>query len=111
MKEVKCDHCNVEFSTVWAVHDSGENGVVGDPIRFFLEETEARENGSKAGWWGSNCHVSQQTCVIIGDNYYLLASTKGVPISLFLDEEQKSKIRVVALQKLTQTEKTLLGLD
>ena len=93
---------DAEVAEVWSVHRGGQ------PKWWFRDKQLARDAAAGRGWYGGDAPVSKHTAIILNDSeVYLL---KQVDPVVFGGPETEDERRKRAMDKLTESEKRLLGL-
>jgi len=100
------DH--IEMVEIWAVHSGDSERCSGTPRWWFRDKQLAVDTAVGKGWCGGVAPVSKHTAIIVGESIYVLRSPVAAVFGGPEDEEQR---RSGALKKLTESEKTLLGLS
>lgn len=98
-----------EITEIFAVHQGDTDRDAGKPKWWFKDEQIAIDASKGVGWYGGPAPISNHHAILIDeDTAYLLQQKLPIkfkgPLS---DEELKEK----ALNKLTETDREVLGLN
>jgi hypothetical protein len=94
--------------TLYAVYQGGDDRNIGKPKWFFESKVDADDVAFGRGWCNSNAPVREVSVLKVGPSVYSITSTE--PIAVNVGPQDDKIRRALALNKLTESEKKLLGL-
>jgi non-canonical (house-cleaning) NTP pyrophosphatase len=99
------------FQQVWEAYTTeNEYGRKGRTIGYFTDEKKAKLAAAKMGWYGSEGGICQRWALYQDDGWIIVEKPELVQLDVDMSK-YKENAKKAALEKLTQEERILLGLE
>jgi len=99
------------FQQVWEVYTTtNEYGSKGKTIGYFTDEKLAKTAAAKQGWYGGEGGIGKRWALYQDDGWIIVEKPELVQLDVDMIK-YKENAKKAALEKLTQEERVLLGLE